>query len=272
MAMVGADVNQLRALARTLTQAADHLNDIALDSNLRVGSMPWRGPDADRFKNTWTNDSAAKIRAVITALREAAETVKRNADEQEQASSLVGMGVAGLGYGESLLPDFFGHPGSIDLPPSMKWGQAEPLQPFTDFHDFLGNSTIWPIQNETALGQSKFLGPVLPFLDALGIAGDSTLSPDQKLIETATTVGGVGAGMIKEMPGGYFAGAAAAQWLDVARLASEADFSPATRQNVADYVASDPGGAFDAAKDAVIGYVPSLVSNLLPALPFKMPF
>ncbi|SHU17513.1 Uncharacterised protein [Mycobacteroides abscessus subsp. abscessus] len=272
MAMVGADVDQLRTLARTLLQAADHLNDIALDSNLRVGITAWRGPDADRFQNTWTNDSAAKIRAVITALREAAEAVKRNADEQERASSLVGMGVGGLGHGESLLPGFFGNPGSVQMPDVMPWIRSEPLKPFSDIRNYLGNSTIWPIQNETALGQSKYLGPVLPFLDALGIAGDSTLSPDQKLIETATTVGGVGAGMVKEMPGGYFAGAAAAQWLDVARLASEADFSPATRQNVADYIASDPGGAFDAAKDAVIGYVPSLVSNLLPALPFKMPF
>jgi hypothetical protein len=66
------------------------------------------------------------------------------------------------------------------------------------------------------------------------------------------------------------------QWGDVATNFAEADFSsldfsPSTLQSDVNYIASDPGGAFDAAKDAlgtgkdaVIGYMPKMLSNWNP--------
>ena len=50
----------------------------------------------------------------------------------------------------------------------------------------------------------------------------------------------------------------------MAALASRADFSPSGVKTVTDYIATDPAGAFDAARDAVVGYVPKLFANLMP--------
>lgn len=261
MAMVGADVDQLRGLARSLTQAADRLEAMAGEVNSRLGSTPWQGQDAQQFRSQWQGESLALVRAVVNALRAAAAETERNANEQEQASGGTGSGglsssplspaqVAALQ--ETLrngLPNFFGNP----------------LAPFVDIRDFLGANTIWPINNGFALGHTP-LGPILPLLDALGIAGDTSLSPEEKIAEAGHSMTDLAGGLIKDVfglsPAGYLSGVAVAQWGDVAYEASKADFSPAAVQTTVDYIASDPGGAFKAASDAVLGYVPKLFSNL----------
>jgi hypothetical protein len=270
MAMVGADVDQLRTLARNLIRSAERLESMANEINGRLSATPWQGPDAGQFRSEWQGHSLSSIRGVVGALREAAALVERNADEQEQASSTTGAGGslgpidAGGLESPSVQPIPMTTPAQRLLPELF----ADPLAPFTDIRDFLGGNAVWPINTGFALGEAfPELGPVLPLLDALGLAGDSSLSPDNKIVEATHSLTDLGGGFLKDViPGqfGYLAGVAVTQWGDVAYEVSKADFSPAALATTRDYIASDPGGAFDAARDAVLGYVPKLISNLWP--------
>lgn len=265
MGVVGADVDQLRGLARSLTQAADRLDGMSGEVTSRLAATQWQGQDSQRFRSQWQGESLTFTRTVAAALRAAAADVDRNANEQEQASSgstapanATGIGFAPLGIPPSGLRFF------PDLAIPSLFG--DPLAPFVDIRDFLSSNTIWPINNGLAISEAfPGLGPVLPLLDAFGIAGDTSLSPGDKIAESTHALTDLGGGLLKDlMPGpvGYLSGVAVAQWGDVAYEVSRADFSPAAVKATTDYIASDPGGAFNAAKDAVLGYVPKLLSNL----------
>lgn len=260
MALIGADVEQLRTLARTLSQAAEELERMSTEVTSRLSSTQWHGPDADHYQSQWQGQSIAQIRNVVSALRSASDSATRNADAQEQASAAAGGSSAGASGGSvsasTIAPSVIGN----------LLGQST-SQPFTDISDFLKSSTIWPIQNGTALGATP-LGAAIPVIDALGIAQDGSLTDAQRTVAYGQ-LGADGIGdALKDSGGpvGYLAGAAVDQWADVAQLAAQTDFSPSAMQTVGNYVATDPAGAFDAAKDAVINYVPSLVSNLLPKI------
>ncbi|WP_102144543.1 WXG100 family type VII secretion target [Mycobacterium hubeiense] len=249
MSVVGADLDQMRALARTLTQAADRLEAAAATVTGQLSSLGWSGPDAERYRSQWHGESRTVIRHVVTALREAAQTVERNAAEQQQASSATGMSLAGVSNGSPIgvLPNGFG---------------AEPLNPLVGIRDFLGSNAIWPITWGTLLGPLDDLG-ALPLLDALGLASDSSLSPEEKMIQAGNSLTDLAGGLMKGSVG-YLPGLAVTQWGDVAANIARADFSASGIQTTVDYMFSNPGSAFDAAKDAVIGYVPKLFSNVLP--------
>ena len=266
MGMVGADVDQLRALARNLTQAADRLEGMSGEVSGRLSSTPWQGQDAMQFRSQWQGESSALVRGVTNALRAAAAEIDRNANEQEQASE--GTGSAALVGGLSAPHDLAYPPANLQPPDLLDRDFGNPLQPFVDARDFLGTNSLWPINNGLAIGELfPELGPVLPLLDAIGLAGDTTLSPDDKIVEATHSLTDLGGGFLKDaIPGqfGYLTGVAVSQWGDVAYEVSKADFSPATMQTAGNYVVSDPGGAFGAAKDAVLGYMPKLISNLWP--------
>ena len=259
MGMVGADVDQLRALARNLTQAADRLEGTSGEVSGRLSSTPWQGNDAAQFRSQWQGESSALMRGVANALRAAAAEIDRNANEQEQASQETGS--AALTGGLTAPPN-------VQSPDLLDRYFGNPLQPFVDARNFLGTNSLWPINNGFAIGELfPELGPVLPLLDAIGLAGDTTLSPDDKIVEATHSLTDLGGGFLKDaIPGqfGYLTGVAVSQWGDVAYEVSKADFSPATMQTTGNYIVSDPGGAFDAAKDAVLGYMPKLISNLWP--------
>lgn len=266
MGMVGADVDQLRALARNLSQAADRLEAMTGDVSGRLSATPWQGQDANQFRSQWQGESLGLLRAVANGLRAAAAEIDRNANEQEQASTESGSGgqPGGLTASDGLPPSV----NSLLPPDLMNRYFDNPLEPFVDARDFFGANSLWPINNGFAIGELfPELGPVLPLLDAIGLAGDTTLSPDDKIVEATHSLTDLGGGFLKDaIPGqfGYLTGVAVSQWGDVAYEVSKADFSPDTMQTAGNYVVSDPGGAFDAAKDAVLGYMPKLISNLWP--------
>jgi hypothetical protein len=86
MALVGADVEQLRQLARALIQAADRLDNTTREVTGRLSSTSWVGQDASRYRAQWQGESMASVRGVVSALRSAAATAERNAREQDSAS------------------------------------------------------------------------------------------------------------------------------------------------------------------------------------------
>jgi hypothetical protein len=256
MGVVGADVDQMRALARTLNQAADRLEAASATVTGSLSSVPWRGPDAERYRSQWHGQSRATMRSVAGALRDAATTVERNAGDQEHASAATGSADSAISKSalQNSLPNIL--PNGFD---------QQPLNPLVGIRDFLHSNAVWPITWGTLLGKFDDVG-ALPLLDALGLAGDTRLTPEQKIGEAGDSMIDLASGLLKgnDTPVGYLSGVAVSQWRDVAEQAAQADFSADGIKTVTDYMSSDPGGAFDAAKNAVVGYVPKLFSNLVP--------
>jgi hypothetical protein len=256
MAVVGADVDQLHVLARTLEQAAERLDTAAVSVTGALSSVTWSGPDAERYRSRWHGERLAVMRSASAALREAARVTVHNASEQEQASSAT-PGAASGSHSAGLSPT------SQQILPYPIDGQ--PLSPLVSIRDFLKSNLIWPVSWGTQLGMYDRLG-VLPLIDALGLASDSRISPEDKIIESGNALTDLAGGLIKGSGGpvGYLGGVAVQQWGDVIANAAKADFSASGVQTVTDYIAKDPGGAFGAAAEAVKNYVPKLFSNLLP--------
>lgn len=96
MAVQGADVAQLRTTATQFDKGANALEFSAKALHSLIGGgTQWRGPDADRFRNEWTGMSSRAIASAVASLRQAADELRRNAEQQEQAST------AGTGGGVS---------------------------------------------------------------------------------------------------------------------------------------------------------------------------
>jgi len=256
MGVVGADLDQLRTLARTLSQAADRLESMTGSVTSMLGATTWFGPDSERHRSQWHSGSIPQVRTVAAALREAANTANRNADEQERASDAAGgsgaLGVMGTSASSQPFNDVL--PDRFDM-----------LDPAVNIRDFLNTTPVWPIMWSTLLGPLD-RWQALPLLDALGLAGDSSLTDEQRIIEAQNSMTDLAGGLLKSggSPVGYLSGVAVSQWGDVIAQASQADFSASALQTTTDYIASNPAGAFEAARDAVIGYVPKLFSNVVP--------
>ena len=255
MGMVGADVAQLRALARTLTQAADRLESTSSAVTGQLSGVGWAGPDAEQYRSQWRGEWQGLLRSAVTTLRDTASTVARNAAEQDQTSRADGVAVSP----------------SPGLPPSLTRVLPYPIMdtandnPLVDIRDFLKSNALWPITWGALLGRYDDIA-ALPLLDALGLAADSRIDDGERMLEAANSATDVAGGLLKSQatPVGYLSGVALSQWGDVLTAAARADFRGAGINTTVDYVAKNPAGAFEAARDAVVGYVPKLFSNLLP--------
>jgi hypothetical protein len=91
----GADVAELRQLATTFDNAATQLTKTRNSVGGNVQSSPWTGPDAMRFRSTWDSQSATQLASAAERLSLAATSLRKNADQQESASSVSG-GVGGV--------------------------------------------------------------------------------------------------------------------------------------------------------------------------------
>jgi len=90
VASVGADVEQLRALAQLFGDKATSLEDVVNSINGQLHSAGWVGEDADAFKSDWDSNLTALVRNVVDSLRERNTSLNQQADEQEQASAVNG--------------------------------------------------------------------------------------------------------------------------------------------------------------------------------------
>lgn len=242
----GADPDQLRALARTFDQTASRLDGIGREVSGRLSGTSWSGPDAERYRSQWHGESMATIRRVVSALQEASTSLKRNAAEQESASSAGGAA------------------GATGLSGSARGGAVTEVNPLVDARNWLGGSTFWPIQNSLLLADTP-LAKYVPLVDALGLAADTSMDPKEKMIDASGSLVDLGGGLLrgasKTNPVTYLSGVAVSQWGDVATNIAKADFSASTLKTTGDFITSNPGEAFGAAADAVAGYIPKLISN-----------
>lgn len=92
--MFGADVAQLRALAQQLDRSADRVDGTRTSVGHAVAAAPWRGPSADRFRQQWAGGHTGQLTDAARVLRDAAASLRANANQQEQASAADGGDIA----------------------------------------------------------------------------------------------------------------------------------------------------------------------------------
>jgi len=88
--MYGADTQQLRDLARVLAVAAENLKSMTFELTAVLERTGWRGVDAETLKSRWRSVNRARLIAAADQLEAVAETLRRNADDQDRASGAVG--------------------------------------------------------------------------------------------------------------------------------------------------------------------------------------
>jgi len=86
----GADVAALRALATTLDVGAHELDASRSAVRGRLLSSYWRGPHADRYRTDWQHRLDPLLASTADSLREAARTLRSDADAQERTSATGG--------------------------------------------------------------------------------------------------------------------------------------------------------------------------------------
>ncbi|OBF29131.1 WXG100 family type VII secretion target [Mycobacterium sp. ACS4331] len=87
MAFIGQDVEQVQRLATQLNSKAGDIENVISQLSSAVNSVEWKGQDAERFKSDWQSQHLPQLKKVVEALKNASQTAKRNAAEQQQTSS-----------------------------------------------------------------------------------------------------------------------------------------------------------------------------------------
>ncbi|MFC4394893.1 hypothetical protein [Arthrobacter sedimenti] len=91
----GADVAQLRLLAASIRSAGRSLDGQRQMLAAGVDGTLWPGPDAERFRGEWKSSHSRSLSAAALFLKQAAEELVRQANEQESASGGSGGLIAG---------------------------------------------------------------------------------------------------------------------------------------------------------------------------------
>lgn len=85
--MWGADADQLEELARDLLTAGHRLDEICRRLGGQLGSAPWKGSDAERFRHDWQRKHVPALVAASRLLGDASTRLSSNARDQRQAST-----------------------------------------------------------------------------------------------------------------------------------------------------------------------------------------
>jgi len=117
--MYGADVAQLRQLARQFDGAAERLDANRMTVGNAIQISAWVGPVAVRFRHQWDSEHSRKVQSAAVRLREAAHKLRANADDQERTSAVGGALGRSAGSGKSRLP-----PHDADPSDARSWWQG----------------------------------------------------------------------------------------------------------------------------------------------------
>lgn len=98
MTLYGADIEALRAFGRQLDAGADSFDSVRRGLESSVAGTSWPGPDGAQFRGQWSGQLSPSLASVSTILRDAANRIRANADDQERTSTDGGTG-AGTGIG-----------------------------------------------------------------------------------------------------------------------------------------------------------------------------
>ena len=106
----GADIEQLRALAKTMSRHSDKMNSLSSELGQLIASSRWDGRDAVQFRQAWEAEHRPMLRRAAASLQTQAKELERNADQQDK-SSAASNGSGDSGKGDSNPP---GDPGPLD--------------------------------------------------------------------------------------------------------------------------------------------------------------
>src|SRR3954451_15634042 len=95
MALSGMDVEAVRALARQLDDAAEQLESLGSSLSASFDSVDWQGPDADAARAAWEAHHRPLLGAAGVRLRDGAQVLSQQADEQVAASEAAAGALAG---------------------------------------------------------------------------------------------------------------------------------------------------------------------------------
>jgi hypothetical protein len=121
----GADIEQLRALSKSLGQSGTRLKDVESSVNSLVQSAAWKGEDGARFRSEWTSSLRPMLNKASVSLQEQSRSLLIHADEQDHASNSNAGAAPGSGSGSSQPTPGPAAPGSDA--PERQWTDA-----FTD--------------------------------------------------------------------------------------------------------------------------------------------
>jgi hypothetical protein len=97
--MYGADVEQLRALAAQFDRSADRLDADRVSVGNEIRVRAWVGPVAVRFRAQWDSDHSRRVHDAAQRLRDAALSLRANADDQARTSAVGGGSSRGASAG-----------------------------------------------------------------------------------------------------------------------------------------------------------------------------
>lgn len=277
MAMYGADVTELRALAARFDRTADQLdaNRMAVGNAIQISA--WVGPFATRFRAEWNSEHSVRVHSAAELLRTGAQTLLRNANDQDRASAVDG-GASDVGAITRDLTKLFASLNEREqkwdaVPASqglfawlnetvLAWQPAGGL-PVLDAFDF--GFMVSKIPNFWKTDTPGF-ADIVTAISLADVFTDPTASTADKFWAAGGAVVDVVSGEAKTHGGpiGYLAGVATAQVWDVVNLASHADFSSDGVQTTWNYLMTNPGDAIDGGAQAIVDYIPDLIDNLWP--------
>lgn len=209
--MYGADTQQLRGLASTLSGAADELRTTTLRLTAAIDKTGWLGQDAENLKGRWRASSKGRLVAAADQLDGAVEALRKNAEEQDRAS-----GITPGTIGDSTLVPLdltSGLGGTTSAPESVSWldravGMNGFLQSFdtitgltTDAFDLAGLGLSTPVSTNM-LGGIPLLGGAVAATDYLVNANKYGFGSPEA---TVSAVDGTIATVVSIVPGGSLA-------------------------------------------------------------------
>ncbi len=83
---LGADPDQLRALARQFRHEASGIDGAERTVSSKLDSAWWQGQDAARFTQTWHGQHKGRLGSITDMLRQIADQLDNEARRQEIAS------------------------------------------------------------------------------------------------------------------------------------------------------------------------------------------
>src|SRR5262245_6771771 len=96
---MGADVDQLDELARTMGATSRRLTGCADTTAASVAAVGWFGPDADEFRAWWRRSGSVQLNGAADWLRRIGADLRKQAGQQRRTSDDASLGVAGSGAG-----------------------------------------------------------------------------------------------------------------------------------------------------------------------------
>ncbi|MFZ4811831.1 MAG: WXG100 family type VII secretion target, partial [Ilumatobacteraceae bacterium] len=94
--MTGADADGLDRLAKLFDDAATSLLSSQKLIRTRLVNSPWDGRDAHAFRSDWERSHKPSLMSTAQYLRDAGNTLRRNATEQRRASAAESRLVSGI--------------------------------------------------------------------------------------------------------------------------------------------------------------------------------